>query len=195
MLGIGRRAAPLDHLKRRHAEFQKRMMSARPLHSQEPSVVNPAIVSQRTVLGTTASSSGSSQGLQQRRPPGGPAPAGRTASNGRMQIFVDPSGEASRAAGNAWDELGTRKERSKENVPESKQMSGSRIKQVGKSKRIASASSGSKITVFVDPSPAEESGPSESPVAPATPTFTPYRDEEVSTLLNWCTYLSLIDYP
>jgi len=108
---------------------------------------------------------------------------------------------------NEWNDLGTRKTRIKENVPEVKKLVGSTLKQAGRSKRIASASgstsgTGSKIVPFRDPAPGDMPllpTPVEAAVnAPAstggfmpfvdvsqesvaavlgTPSFTPFRDE------------------
>ena len=88
-------------------------------------------------------------------------------NNGRLQIFVDPMGVeaqsvelAANSNMNEWGDLGTRKTRIKENVPEMKKMVGSTIKQPGKSKRLPATSasgtavaSNSKISVFRDPVP------------------------------------------
>jgi spindle assembly checkpoint component MAD3 len=118
-------------------------------------------------------------------------------------VFVDPSGSESQSAEfdtNAWPDLGTHKTRIKENVPKTKKLNGTTIKQAGKSKRLAS--SGTSIIVpYVDPAP-EDMPPPPVPAAkkvktamstpakasftpfvdegakvPSTPTFTPFRDE------------------
>ena len=52
-----------------------------------------------------------------------------------MPIFVDPSGaEAETASRSAWPELGTKKERVKENVRTTEKMEGAVLKQRGAAK-------------------------------------------------------------
>lgn len=194
-LGIARKAQPLDHLQSRYVDFQKRMMSSIMLPNPAP-VASTSSQPVRKALATTASSvpAGSSRPATSRpvaaatssssiRPP---------ASNGRMQVFVDPTGAEAQAAeedyGNEWNDLGTRKTRIKENVPEVKKMVGTTIKQAGRSKRIASSSSGasgsgsSKIVPFRDPAPADEPSPppraikKESSIKAPTQGFAPFVD-------------------
>lgn len=138
-------------------------------------------------------------------------------SNRPLQIFVDPTGSESQAAeaANTWTDLGTRKTRIKENVPEVKKLVGTTLKQAGRTKRFASGSSSgasavpssSKIIPYRDPSPSDmppppvpapkktrdaiPRTPSKSLITPfvdsqegtvsegvpATPLFTPFRDE------------------
>jgi hypothetical protein len=125
---------------------------------------------------------------------------------------VDPTGAQAQAAedgANEWTDLGTRKTRIKENVPEVKKLAGATIKQAGRSKRLAAASgsggagssAASKIVPFRDPAPGEMPPPpapaprqraqearakppavgfvpfADGPQEPATPKFTPFRDE------------------
>ena len=114
----------------------------------------------RQALATTASSSPAVRTSSSR------TSTPTSSSNSRIQIFVDPSGSEAEAAeanhtANAWEDLGTRKTRIKENVPEVKKLVGTTLKQAGRSKRIASNSgsgfgvttsgSGSKIVPFRDP--------------------------------------------
>ncbi|KAJ7689434.1 Mad3/BUB1 homology region 1-domain-containing protein [Mycena rosella] len=139
LLGIARRAAPLDHLKARHADFQKRMMCAAALPAAP---VAPVVDTKRTVLATTSAASTSSLPAR--------APAARDPpSNARLQVFVDATSESADAAGNAFPDVGTRKTRVKENVPETKKMAGSTLRQPGKTKRLASASGGASTSAFV----------------------------------------------
>ncbi|KAJ7269719.1 Mad3/BUB1 homology region 1-domain-containing protein [Mycena rebaudengoi] len=197
LLGIARRAAPLDHLKARHADFQKRMMCAAAL-SAAPTTVEPPM---RKALATTSAASSSSS------TPRAPAPRDQRApSNSRLQIFVDPDSEAAEAAGNAFPDLGTRKTRVKENVRGTEKIGGTTLRQPGKSKRIVSVPT-STIVPYVDieadampppPPPgikkardAVPKTPSKSHIqvfteeaegsnlgdVPATPKFTPFRDE------------------
>ncbi|KAK7462703.1 protein kinase [Stygiomarasmius scandens] len=158
-LGIARRASPLDHLKSRYSEFQRRMMSAAPA---APVLQPETSTTRRAVLATTSAAAplpGPSS--RQTRPPS-------TTSNAPIPVFVDPTGEASQGSGmetNAWPDLGTRKTRIKENVPETKKLSGTKLKQAGKSKRLvsASSSSGSSFVPFTDP------GPDDMPPPPVVP--------------------------
>ncbi|KAG5219857.1 Mitotic spindle checkpoint component mad [Salix suchowensis] len=90
-----------------------------------------------------------------------PAPSS-SRPNGKLQVFVDPTGEEPEVAeGNAWSDLGTRKTRVKENAPETQKMAGTKIKQLGKTQRLATAaaatSSGSstKFVPFRDPAPGD----------------------------------------
>ncbi|KAL0959695.1 hypothetical protein HGRIS_011390 [Hohenbuehelia grisea] len=166
MLGIARRAAPLDRLESRYREFQKRMMTAAAAPPPEPPVSEP-VAPKRKALRTTSVATPGPRPI--------PAPTlSNPPPNGRLQIFVDPTGEQAEAAeGNPWPELGGRKTRVKENVPETKKMGGTAIKQAGRSKRVASAASGassSRIAVFRDPVDSE------------TPRIVPYRDSDAGEM-------------
>ncbi|CCL99610.1 uncharacterized protein FIBRA_01628 [Fibroporia radiculosa] len=229
LLGIARRATPLEQLESRHREFQKRMMSSitLPLAASEPPT-SSSTSSRRQALSETASStrtrvtrSGSTrsptvpQDVFSAPPPSTTLPH----SNARLQIFVDPSGTgAAEAQGNSsstapWPELGTRKSRVKENIPEVKKAAGTTLRQTGRAQRVAAAPSGSRIAVYRDPEPGsidegeempspsatvprektkskivvfrdDESaadGATNGPMSPTTPTFVPYRDEELGT--------------
>lgn len=197
LLGIARQAQPLEHLQGKHAEFQKRMMSGFILpvvHEQAASG------SRRAALGLTASASASSSqgdvfGSNQ---PSRPAP------NSRLQIFMDPMGsEPQGETRTAFPDIGTRKSRVKENVPEVRQAAGTTLKRAGRSHRVASSSSSiSKIVPYKDPDPeqiveSEAMPPPPVPSSrtqpktparipqdlgskagePSTPRFTPFRDE------------------
>lgn len=211
LLGIARQAAPLDRLVAKHGEFQKRMMTAAAM----PPPPVPNAPSRRTALGVASSSStaaplsaaisrvpASSLQVDTR----GPRPGSRPDSNARLQIFVDPSGAESVDAADSftsYPDVGTRKSRVKENIPEVGKAAGSTLKQAGRTRRIASASSSavaSKIVPFRDPKPDEDMKTKQSAAAvpktparnsttvpshevpngggiPATPRFTPFRDE------------------
>ncbi|KJA25498.1 hypothetical protein HYPSUDRAFT_37484 [Hypholoma sublateritium FD-334 SS-4] len=159
-LGIARRAVPLEHLQSRYADFQKRMMSnaSRPAAAHETPTPAPAPASRRA-LATTASSLPASSS---RQPAVTPASASAN-NNARLQIFVDPTGEAGETAdGGAWGELGTRKARVKENTPEVRKLVGTTLRQAGRTKRVAGAASGSgagaRIVPFRDPAPGTRPG-------------------------------------
>jgi spindle assembly checkpoint component MAD3 len=82
-----------------------------------------------------------------------------------MQVFVDPSGASADDAlaaedtvATPWNELGTRKERIKENVPKVSKLKGTTLSQPGRQQRITSTpavSMSSRISVFRDPAPGE----------------------------------------
>ena len=122
----------------------------------------------RTALGVASSSSaaaplsGSISQLPSSSSQGDPRssrPGSRPGSNARLQIFVDPSGTESADAADSftpYPDVGTRKSRVKENIPEVSKATGSTLKQAGRTRRLASGSSmASKIVPFKDPSPHE----------------------------------------
>jgi spindle assembly checkpoint component MAD3 len=124
-----------------------------------------------------------------------------------MQVFVDPSGasaEEALAAGDAgitpWNELGSRKERVKENVPKVSKLSGTTLRQPGRQQRVTSApaASTSRIAVFRDPAPGDGGDVMPPPLAapgtkvrgkereivpktPARSTIVPFKDEVKET--------------
>ncbi|KAF5379235.1 hypothetical protein D9615_005869 [Tricholomella constricta] len=158
-LGIARRASPLDHLQNRHDDFQKRMMS----NTLLPPAPAATTSSTRPILASSSRSGVASARLPSSRSSQSAAPStSRSTSNTPLQIFVDPTGSESQAAessANTWTDIGTRKTRIKENVPETKKLAGTTIKQPGRSKRVASGSgstaavSGSRIAIYKDPTP------------------------------------------
>jgi hypothetical protein len=96
----------------------------------------------------------------------------RSKPNARLQIFVDPfvggSGEGSQSQAaeeetvpTPWGELGTRKERTKENIPKVAKVNGATLRQPGRQQRVVSApaASSSRIAVFRDPAPGEKAMP------------------------------------
>lgn len=221
LLGIHRQASPIERLQSKHREFQKRMMSTAAAPETPPSPQRPTSTSQRKVLGDatttktsarssrTGSTAGASPALPQEDTFGSSIPA-RPRPNARMQVFVDPTGSEAQAAADSsvtpWEDLGTRKARVKENIPEISKAAGTTLRQPGRHQRLASASSGSRIPVFRDPPAvveAEEMPPPSAPTTkkskapsqtlakasfvpfrddaaesrPSTPRFTPFRDE------------------
>ncbi|KAK1234196.1 protein kinase [Marasmius sp. AFHP31] len=175
-LGIARKVSHLERLKSKHADFQKRMMCAAPMPEVAPASNNVTTnISRRTILATTSSSattplqSSSSTSSSARASSRSAVTSSSSSSNVPLRVFVDPTGSASESAEvetNPWPDIGTRKSRVKENVPDTKKMAGSTIRQAGKTRRLASASSSSsasKIVPFRDP------GPDENPPPPATP--------------------------
>lgn len=178
------------------------MMSNASLPIPEPRASTSSQVP-RQALATTASSSPASSSVRTPSSRGGLTGTSRnptSSSNSRIQIFLDPSGSEAQAAEanhndttSAWEDLGTRKTRIKENVPEVKKLAGTTLKQAGRSKRIASSSgsgsgvttsgSGSKIVPFRDP-PVPPAGDISMP-PPFVPTkevprgFMPFVDQQV----------------
>ena len=135
----------------------------------------------RTVLGDSAPASSFTATQPPRRNP-------PSVSNGRLQVFVDPSNSDAppEIQTNPWPELGVRKVRVKENVPEVKKMSGTTIKQPGRSARIATGTASgsrtaSQIVPYRDPDlpkskkippPSMVTQRSKKTVAPKTPAKT-----------------------
>lgn len=156
-LGIARKAEPLDHLESRYQDFQRRMISTRSAPPAETSDSQPARPKRQALATTAKGPSATSSRTGGSRSAAEPLPAAASSSRPGFQIFVDPSGEGGELgeAENEWHDLGTRKTRVKENIPETKKLAGTTIKQAGKAKRVASASSGSssgsKIVPFKDP--------------------------------------------
>jgi hypothetical protein len=224
LLGINRQASPVERLQAKHREFQKRMMLAIPLEPTPPAEQAQsatATVGKRKVLGETTTSvtksgtrssahatSTSSRSTQEDVFGSGSDAVPRSKPNARLQIFVDPFGEGSQsqaaedATATPWSELGTRKERIKENIPKVSKVNGATLRQPGRQLRVTSApaASSSRIPVFRDPAPGEggmmlppnaqgrgkerEAVPKTPARAvdeiPVTPRFVPFKDEVVS---------------
>lgn len=156
-LGISRKVDSIDHLKKRYADFQRRMLAA-PLPSA-PSPrrsTGPPTVGRRTVLGETASFS---------------RPSATTSSdvlinpqpNARLQVFIDPTGEAAETAeGNQFPDVGTRISRTKENRAEINKMGDGPLPRRGNQRSVSAV--GTRIVPFRDP--------------PARGTLVPFCDEE-----------------
>jgi hypothetical protein len=194
ILGIARNAQPLDRLKNKHREFQKRMMTST-TSSLPTSTPAPTSTSKRTVLGSTTAPTHEDVFTA---PSSAPTPP----PNARLQIYVDPAPSLPHSRSlvpetdpTPYPDLGTRKTRIKENIPEVKKAGGSTLKSKSGGKRVVSGGSTtttSKIAVFRD----EEMGPPPTPVGMETPArkvvpfasvmggaaagavgFTPFRDE------------------
>ncbi|KAG0704957.1 Mad3/BUB1 homology region 1-domain-containing protein [Suillus ampliporus] len=164
LLGIARQAAPLDRLVAKHGEFQKRMMTAATMPPQPAPNAPP----HRTALGVASSSTAAPLFGSISRVPSSSSQAdahgsrsgSRLGSNARLQIFVDPSGAESADATDSatpYPDVGTRKSRVKENIPEVSKAAGSTLKQAGRTRRIASGTNSgavaTKIVPFRDPEP------------------------------------------
>ncbi|THH00983.1 hypothetical protein EW026_g1645 [Hermanssonia centrifuga] len=153
LLGIARRATPIERLESKYHEFQKRMMSSvshpsadsEPEPAPAPSHTNS---SRRKVLGETSSSKATrtSHSVVNRENEEDvftlPASTSGPRPNARLPIFMDPSGvEEQDASAAPWPELGTRKSRIKENIKEASKAGGTTlrqaIKKAGRSEKIA----------------------------------------------------------
>jgi len=179
LLGINRRATPVERLQAKYQDFQKRMMVATPLETTLPEQPQPAstAMTHRKVLGESTRTSRSSRSTHStsttassRTPddvfgPGSSPSSRPKPPNARMQVFVDPSGASADEAlaaedtlATPWTELGARKERIKENVPKVSKLKGTTLSQLGRQQRAAPAlavSASSRISVFRDPAPGE----------------------------------------
>lgn len=171
---------------------------ASPVLASSSTTSSDSTVPRRVILGESTSSSSTSS--SRRATPllrdedvftatssSGSLPGLGTRQNGRMPIFVDPTGdEAGAASRNPWPELGTRKERTKENTRTTEKMQGTILKQKGASKvatraAAAKAKSGVKIIPFRDPELENDDGPetmNDMPFkTPARSKFMPFIDE------------------
>lgn len=191
LLGIARRAAPLERLETKHGEFQKRMMSSPSLSSEvKPSstadAATPASRTRRGGLGgpssaTTVTRRVTRASSRLNASASSSTPLTDTASlrpqpNARIPIFVDTPIDASSTPHvnnegeppSAWPDLGTRKSRVKENVKEATKAAGTTLKQPSRSRRVAVAST-PKISVFRDSDLHEEHTVREGKSDMATP--------------------------
>ena len=158
LLGINRQAEPVDRLRTKHTEFQKRLMTSLaappPEETTAPTIAKRPALALATSKSSHKSKAGSiSGGLPSTSIPVQPRP------NARPQVFVDPDGSEGRAVqveeAVSFPDVGTRKTRIKENIKEVSKMSGTTLKQAGKSKRVASSGATPKFTPFRDPEPDE----------------------------------------
>lgn len=131
-----------------------------------PPVPEPS--TRRTALGVTSSSSSGSLGRGHASSSSSSSDvlgSGlRAVSNSRLQIFVDPTGSESQEESRmSFPDVGTRKSRVKENVPDVQKAAGTTLKNAGRARRVASGSSApgtstgstSKIVPYRDPGPGE----------------------------------------
>jgi len=138
LLGVHRRAQPLERLQRRYLEFQRRIMTASAPPDEEPSLDENPI--QRTALASTGARTAPAvtneniRGGNSARSAGGtrvqasaPAPQPQTRP-GKMAIFSDPDGMTSQPAQQgSWSELGTTQQRNRENLREKERMTDVKI--------------------------------------------------------------------
>lgn len=130
MLGLARRAAPVERLKVRHQQFLQRILvsSSQDIPEDEPQPLVPTRSGGRSVLGQVATGPSISGATQL-------APSNRLskAPNGaKMDIFVDGPGRGGQDdSPSEWAEFGTRDGRRKENVVESTPWKGETMPQRG----------------------------------------------------------------
>ena len=134
LLGINRKATPLDRLKRSHLDFQARMLVAPPLPSpprastSDSQTVRPILSSSRPLGGGTSGT--------------GVGPKG----NGSMfAVFKDDGAGAGAGQEPEWDDFGTVKSRKRENDLEKKEWSGETMPQ-----KAAPVAGGFKLEVYRD---------------------------------------------
>lgn len=218
VLGIARNAEPLDRLKNRYHEFQKRMLFAgssnSPINEPSPTVT----ATRRVALATTSTS----PLVDISTTPSLSTPPSANLNSRRLPVFVDPTASQSDSpdigpAINAYPELGTRKTRVKENVPEVKKMKGTTLRQAGSTARRAvtrSGAGGSKIVPYKDEDAGSGSGGMPPPRsksaivpfrddagggdatahsrAPSASKIMPYRDSEEEVSIRLCFEVALI---
>jgi checkpoint serine/threonine-protein kinase len=145
-LGIEREARPAERLTRKYQQFRQRY-DARPQDANEPS--SPALPKVRAALAAKidpfAASSDTPQGAARQV---SSQPATSRSGKPKMAIFSDGDGGAPAPAPSAsqgWDNIGSMKERRKENTIEAKPWTGEKLKAGGK------VGTGSKMEIFKDP--------------------------------------------
>lgn len=146
-LGLEKQAYPSERLARKYDQFQKRF-EARPQDSNEPT--SPAVPRVRAALAAKIDpfapspaetpQAATQQGAQ-------PRPTTSKSGKPKMAIFSDTSSEAPVAQSSAqgWDNIGSMRDRRKENTIEAKPWTGEKLQAGG---RVGSAS---KMAIFKDP--------------------------------------------
>ena len=145
-LGVEREARPAERLLRKYEQFQKRF-EARPQNEKEPS--SPALPTVRPALAAKIDPFASTPRDEQptSRPAAG---VGTTSRSGKtkMTIFSDvgnPTPPPPGSTSSGWDNIGSIKDRKKENTIEAKPWAGETLK-AGKKIRASE-----KMAVFKDP--------------------------------------------
>ena len=182
LLGINRQAEPVDRLKTKHTEFQKRLMTS--LAAPPPEETPAPAIAKRPALALAPSKS--SHKSKARSISGGLSSTSsipvQPRPNARPQIFVDPDGSEGRAVQVeepvSFPDIGTRKTRVKENIKEVSKMAGTTLKQAGKSKRVVSSGAAPRFVPFRDPEPDENVEEKESMPPPPVPMNPPRRSQD-----------------
>ena len=123
-IGINCKAQPLERLKSRFVEFQKRMSLKQHQEPESP------VIQSRPVL-STVSTAPNINPIEISKPPI------LSQNSNRVQVFVDPVSEEnpadrllpSAASSNAWSDYGTRENNRKENVRQATQWAGMKLGQ------------------------------------------------------------------
>ena len=151
-LGIEREAKPAERLVRKYNQFQQRF-AARPQAENEPSspalpTVRPALVAKLDPFASIHTSDDHQTAQQRRAVNGGGAPPSRTGKP-KMAIFsdVDNAHQPTPTGGgtNGWDNIGSMKERKKENTIEARPWAGEKLKAGGMVGSVP------KMEIFKDP--------------------------------------------
>jgi checkpoint serine/threonine-protein kinase len=146
-MGIEREARPSERLGRKYQQFQARF-AARPDNADEPS--SPALPKLRAALAAKIDPFAPNSAEDPQAAAQQAAPRTATARSGKpkMAIFSDADGAEPprpQSASQGWDNIGSMKERRKENTIEAKPWTGEKLKAGGR------VGSGSKMDVFRDP--------------------------------------------
>jgi checkpoint serine/threonine-protein kinase len=128
-----RDARPVDRLKRRYTEFQRRLEVAPP-DPQEPTTP-PAPL--RKILGASHTA-----------PPATLSTGGMSRPQPKIQVFTDTGDPEPRPGSAGWESIGTLAERKKENTVAAKPWVGERLPMRGSS--AAMSSTGERLVVFRD---------------------------------------------
>ncbi|GAA5889776.1 hypothetical protein JCM16303_003715 [Sporobolomyces ruberrimus] len=158
LLGINRRATPLDRLKRSHLDFQARMLVAPPIPSPPHISLGTSSTAVRPILSSSSSSSGG--GVRPIVGGGATTTSGtgvgpKVANGGSMfAVFKDESAAAAAGGLGAgqeveWQDFGTVKSRKRENDSEKKEWSGETMPQ-GLSTPAPASGGGFKLEVYRD---------------------------------------------
>ncbi|KIW15501.1 hypothetical protein PV08_05547 [Exophiala spinifera] len=162
-LGIEKEARPTERLIRKYNQFQQRF-EARPQTDNEPS--SPALPTVRPALAAkidpfASSHRGNDGQAPQQQQNGAAARAANSSRSGKpkMAIFSDADNAAPPPAStstNGWDNIGSIKERKKENTIEARPWAGEKMKAGGRVGTVP------KMEIFKDPSLQATSRPQES---------------------------------
>ncbi|EXJ92584.1 BUB protein kinase [Capronia epimyces CBS 606.96] len=154
-LGIEREARPTERLVRKYGQFQQRF-EARPQSDNEPS--SPALPTVRPALAAkidpfaSAPPNDDPQGARQQSAGRGGSGAPSRTGKPKMAIFSDADSaapaptKASANITNGWDNIGSMRERKKENTIEARPWAGEKLKAGGRVGTVP------KMEIFKDPS-------------------------------------------
>jgi checkpoint serine/threonine-protein kinase len=127
-IGILREARPIERLRKRYSEFQKRLEISPP-DPQEPSSTPPPPL--RTILGASQVAS---------------TAAGTSRARSKIKVFADADEPESRPGTGGWETIGTLADRKKENSVAAKPWAGEKMPMKGST----AAPSAERLVVFRD---------------------------------------------